>query len=209
MLRHTYGDALISACGRYRTQLRRWWDVPVTSWCLWIMLNPSTADGQTDDATISDICARTHRWSIPDYSLRGYPARPKGRTDAHVYHRPFGGLIVGNLYAWRETDPFHMWAAQVEGEDIIGPDTDRQLRLQIAIADTVICAWGNGPSQRTWRESHLLRARAVVDMIRECKREPLMLNVGKSGHPRHPLYWPADAQLSPFIGYAEEGNIRQ
>lgn len=202
MLSRTQGDAQISACGRYRTQLRRWWTDNVRSWCLWIMLNPSTADGERNDPTITDICTRTMRWSIPAYEHRGYPARAKGRTDSHTYYRHFDGLIVGNLYAWRDTDPFHVWAAQIAGEDIIGPDTDAQLKQQLQLADAVICAWGNGPSHPSWRESHMTRARTVFELIRASGKEPLMLNASKSGHPRHPLYWPADAQPSPFQGYA-------
>ena len=43
--------AMISADGQYRYRLWRTWD-PSLHKLVWVMLNPSTADGQTDDPTI-------------------------------------------------------------------------------------------------------------------------------------------------------------
>lgn len=42
--------AQISECGRYRYQLARWWDETLPR-ALFVMLNPSSADGVHEDAT--------------------------------------------------------------------------------------------------------------------------------------------------------------
>ena len=70
--------AEISERGLYRHQLwRRWGRGPQV---LWIMLNPSTADGKEDDATIRRCIGFTRAWGCD-------------------------GFTVVNLYALRATDP--------------------------------------------------------------------------------------------------------
>jgi hypothetical protein len=89
-------SAVISPCGRYRYRLdRRWADGPSIAW---IMLNPSTADSNTDDPTIRRIRAFSQAWG-------------------------FGALTVVNLYAWRATDPRDLW--QAPGP--VGPENDAYL----------------------------------------------------------------------------------
>lgn len=49
-----HGDAVFSACRRYRTVLRRWkGDEFPSSYALFIGMNPSTAEGHVDDPTIA------------------------------------------------------------------------------------------------------------------------------------------------------------
>jgi hypothetical protein len=70
--------ATISDCGRYRYTLGRTWsDEPPV---LFVMLNPSTADADVDDNTISKCIGFAKRWG-------------------------HGGITVVNLYAWRATNP--------------------------------------------------------------------------------------------------------
>ncbi len=78
------------------------------------MLNPSTADGETDDATI--------RWLI-------------GYAKKHGY----GGIIVVNLFAFRATDPKQLLTAL----DPVGPLNKVYLR-SICTDELVLFAWGNG-----------------------------------------------------------------
>ncbi len=105
-------DALISPCGTYRYWLSRHWLPfgPIMRVC---MLNPSTADSETDDATI--------RW------LTGY-ARKRGQS----------GILVVNLFALRATDPKELLST----DDPVGPDNERFLR-DICGGQSVLCAWGN------------------------------------------------------------------
>lgn len=77
-------SALISACGRYRYRLERWWTAGPRLHV--VMLNPSTADGALDDPTIR----RCMRFAERDGCA---------------------GLVVLNLYAWRATRPIDMFAA--------------------------------------------------------------------------------------------------
>ena len=104
--------AEISPCGQYRYRLGRLWDEsrPV---CLWIMLNPSYADDQEDDRTITLCVGYAKRWG-------------------------YGSILVGNLFAWRTTYPEKLYQA----EDPVGPRNDRRLRAMLTKADLVVCAWG-------------------------------------------------------------------
>lgn len=106
-------SALISNCGTYRYNLYRIWDYekPLLNF---IMLNPSTADGETDDPTIRKCIA----W-----------AKALG----------FGGLVVTNLFAYRSTDPKNLSHAV----NPIGSDNDEILIRIAKKAGMVICAWGN------------------------------------------------------------------
>ena len=75
------GDAVISADGRYRQQMRRWLgDAFPDRYILFIGMNPSTADANVDDPT----CAR--EWTF---------ARREG----------FSAMVKCNVGDYRATDP--------------------------------------------------------------------------------------------------------
>lgn len=104
-------EAILSDCGVYRYQLeRRWADGPTV---LWIMLNPSTADGRQDDRTIGRCVDFSKRWG-------------------------FGALLVGNLYGLRATDPEQL----ADAVDPIGPRNGWNLSLMAARASLIVAAWG-------------------------------------------------------------------
>lgn len=106
-------DAVISDCGRYRYRLSRIWDHSLPL-CVFIMLNPSTADAEQDDATIR--------------RCRGFALR-----------EGFGGLVVVNLFAFRATDPKDLRSAS----DPVGPANDRYIIEATRDVDVrVIAAWG-------------------------------------------------------------------
>lgn len=109
-------EAVISECGKYRYLLLRTWDHTLPR-CLYVMLNPSTADADIDDPTIRS-CIRL--------------AKEKG----------FGGLAVVNLYAWRATDPKNLPAKQSEA---MGSSNLRAIETAVSQCTTVICAWGAHP----------------------------------------------------------------
>lgn len=108
-------DTVLSDCGRYRYLLRRTWDhdKPRT---LFVMLNPSTADTEIDNATVRS-CIRLSR------SL-GY-----------------GSFEVVNLFGLCATDPNELERVA----DPSGPDNERVSTNAIQRCDTVICAWGGHP----------------------------------------------------------------
>ena len=103
----------------------------------------------------------------------------------------FGGVAVLNLYAYRATKPADMWAAAKAGTDIVGPDTDRRLRNLFEWAGLggtpVVAAWGAGAKSD--------RAVTVTAMGAGVLHH---LGLTKAGHPRHPLYIPADTPQTPW-----------
>jgi hypothetical protein len=70
----------------YRYQLDRVWNTDGLA-CLFIMMNPSTADPKFDDPTIAKVTRMVRRWS-----WRGVP-------------NAFGRLMIGNTFAYRVSDP--------------------------------------------------------------------------------------------------------
>lgn len=105
-------DAVISECGKYRYLLRRIWDHAKPR-ALFVMLNPSTADAEIDDATIRS-CIRLS-------TGLGY-----------------GSLEVVNLFGLRATNPAELEKAA----DPIGPQNADIGDAAINRCDVVICAWG-------------------------------------------------------------------
>lgn len=111
--------AMLSPDGKYRYSLERRWagaayDSPFVLWC---MLNPSTADAHTDDATIRRVIGFTDAWG-------------------------FARAVVVNLYAYRATDPSELDG--LDAAELAGPDNDMHLRywLNSRQRRMLICAWG-------------------------------------------------------------------
>ena len=104
-------SAELSPCGLYRYRLDRVWDRS-RDVAVFVMLNPSTADGATDDATIRKCVAFAKAWGC-------------------------GRLTVVNLFAFRATEPDDLKRAA----DPVGPDTDRHIAAACA-GRLVVCAWG-------------------------------------------------------------------
>lgn len=106
------GSAIISPCGLYRYRLERKVAEGARSACL-IMVNPSTADGDQDDATIRKV--------------RGFAER-----------NDIGRVIVVNKLAYRATDVRDVAKAM----DPIGPENDEHIAQAVRDADLTILAWG-------------------------------------------------------------------
>ncbi len=161
----TLRKATFSDCRRYRYKLEIIWDAgaPILVAC---MLNPSTADEVRNDPTVERVCRR---------------AKMLG----------FGGVIILNLFAWRDTEPKDMKAAA----DPIG-DLNDQFILETfldagASGWTVLFGWGN-------HGSHLGRDRAVVAIAAQAHIQPMCLRTGATGQPGHPLYIGYDVPLTPY-----------
>ncbi len=190
-------DALISDCGTYRYTLGRdLIDVPSRMTlaqvdticgddpegeatdesiqrshkpCLFVMLNPSTADANLDDPTIRRCI--------------GF-AKREGCTF----------LTVVNLFAYRATDPAALIAEHRAGVDVWGPDNythcQRELRRHnVSLGHLIIVAWGAHPMAKIG--THHMR-----EAYQNCGA--MCLGVTKDGEPRHPLYLKSDAPLVPW-----------
>lgn len=80
---------------------------------LFVMLNPSTADANTNDQTIGRCL---------DFARREHCTR----------------LEVVNLFAWRATDPREL----ARQRDPVGPENLDHVASAMATADVVVAAWG-------------------------------------------------------------------
>ena len=107
-------SAILSDCGLYRYRLDREVDGLLGSKTVaFVMVNPSTADAETDDATIRKVV--------------GFARRIGARR-----------VIVGNLFAYRATDIKALRGAP----DPIGIENDAHLRRILGESDICIAAWG-------------------------------------------------------------------
>ena len=104
--------ASFSPCGTYRYALWRAWAEGIRA--LWIMLNPSTADAESDDPTIRRCISYTRAWG-------------------------WSGLVVVNLFALRSSDPDVLLGHVAPVGDLNDWIID-QLAMQTA--GPVVCAWG-------------------------------------------------------------------
>lgn len=103
--------ASFSPCRRYRYELWRRWGSG--KFCMFIGLNPSTADELNDDPTIRRCIAYAKSW--------GYDA-----------------LCMTNLFAFRATQPKDMMAEP----DPVGPENDSYLSRLSKDAGVIVAAWG-------------------------------------------------------------------
>lgn len=150
-------SATISPCGQYRYELRRVWDEskPLV---LFVCLNPSKADGHIEDNT-SRVCINyAKRWGN-------------------------GGLLIGNLFAYRSTDKSALYAVP----DPVGLENDFWLKKLQSEASLVVCAWGDTGAFKN-RDIEALSFLSV----------PHCLVKLKSGRPGHPLYKRADIEPSSY-----------
>ena len=105
--------APISQCvGATATSCGGTWD-DIRPVVMFIMLNPSTADATADDPTIRRCIGFTHDWG-------------------------YGGVRVGNLFAWRTPYPQALRSAL----DPIGRHNDSALCELAEGAALVVAAWG-------------------------------------------------------------------
>lgn len=108
-----HGDAVI--IGQYRYALwRRWEQGPQQ--LLWVLLNPSTATGETDDPTLRRLLFYSKRLG-------------------------FNALAVGNLFAYRSASPDALPRVK---EEAIGDENDRYLLQLVHESTTIVVGWGAG-----------------------------------------------------------------
>ena len=163
------GTATFSPDGLYRYDLTRHWGDEGEAVCLWVMLNPSTADATKNDQTISRCIY---------YSIR----------------EGFGGLAVCNLYAYRATQPGDLLKA---GAAARGPDNEATIEdwLERPAVTACVCAWGatklTGLPPRPDVEIMANRAQGVGVRL-------LCLGRTRNGQPKHPARLGNDAPLMPW-----------
>lgn len=159
-----HNSAMLSVDRRYRYYLHRVWNIDKPRLC-WVMLNPSTADENTNDATIRVCMGRA--------ALTGY-----------------GGIVVVNLFALRSTQPQGLYDLFIDPVDAKGESgtNDSVIRAAVQLPGTdVICAWGN-------HGAYLNRAAIIRGKLQEWGAVPKALKLNKDGSPAHPLRISYDTQ---------------
>ena len=108
-------SAFLSECKKYRYSLTRIWDESKPK-VMFVMLNPSTADGTQDDPTIRRCIGFAKSWG-------------------------YGGMHVCNLFAYRATDPKEL----LKVDNPFGDQNIWVTRKLVEEVEIVVCAWGNKP----------------------------------------------------------------
>jgi hypothetical protein len=150
------GGAIITE--DYRYLLWREWNSNSKT-ISFIMLNPSRADAQINDPTITRCINFAKSWG-------------------------YGRLEVVNLFAYRTSKPLLLkQAVEPIGKDNAprsGSLRDRYIVESVAKSDRVILAWGN---HGTWKKQDLY----TLELLKNCINL-YSLGITKKGCPRHPLY---------------------
>ena len=159
--------AILSPDRVYCYTLERTWDCRKAR-VLFIMLNPSDADENIDDRTVIRCGQFADRWG-------------------------YGGIVVGNLFAYRSPNP----GALLHHHDPVGPDNDYHLRRLAKECETVIVAWGNSPGNFPRFQERQAVLKELLKGRMQC------LGTNQSGTPKHPLALgqhriPDDAKPRPF-----------
>lgn len=118
-------NAVFSPCRTYRYELARYWQSG-SQICNFILLNPSKADAQTDDATVRRCIRYAHDWG-------------------------YAGLVITNLFAFRSTDPRQLKMCP----DPFGPENYDYLRSAAYAAGVVVCGWGEHGRLHDWGQEIL------------------------------------------------------
>lgn len=105
--------AIFSRDRKYRYMLWREWDSSKGT-CVFIGLNPSTADEKEDDPTLRRCVNFAKQWG-------------------------YGKYVMVNLFAYRATEPHEL---QKQAKPI-GYKNNYHIKMQCNDADLVVAAWGN------------------------------------------------------------------
>ena len=152
-----FSDALFSKDRLYRYALWRIWNDKLPK-VLFIGLNPSTADEIKDDPTIRRCIRYAQDWG-------------------------YGGYIMGNIFAFRSTDPKKLKII----ENPVGNENNFWLKKLHKEASLTIGAWRN-------HGKYLNQGKIIINLIDNL----YCLKVTKEGHPSHPLYLPSNLKPIKF-----------
>ena len=135
-------NAVISACGTWRYELRRIWDdnLPLLVIC---MLNPSRADATINDPTVLNLIHFARLWG-------------------------YGGILIVNLFAFRSSSPDEMMKA----DHSFGPQNAQHLADAMEYArdhgGKLLVAWGNGGDHEDRAEWFCSRAMGAYGLTLIC-----------------------------------------
>lgn len=160
--------ATFSLCRKYRYRLWRSWGDRENR-CVFVGLNPSTADETKDDPTIRKCSGFAKRWG-------------------------FTAIDMVNVFAWRSTDPKGL---SVVAPEHIGPETDDVLAETFESARRIVWAWGQHDTRvRKLVQQRVTSDAWSRLLIHHARCEQGTFGLSQSGAPRHPLML---AYATPFV----------
>ena len=111
-------SAIISDCNKYRYELHREWDRSKGK-VLFIMLNPSTADGLNNDLTTIRCMNFAKKWG-------------------------YGGIMIGNIYPFRAKRPKDLkkWISDDSISLELYSSNIYHVQDMMNQCDLTVCAWG-------------------------------------------------------------------
>jgi len=170
------GDAVFSSDHCYRYWLERRWNDELPR-ITYVLLNPSVAGGDRDDAT--------------SRRLRAFTEAQGG-----------GGYQLVNLFALVDTDQVGLHLPRAIGEST--ELADQWITRAVEGADTVVLGWGNGnsrgPDAALRKAAVRRRAAEVWPMVRGYR--PQCFTTTTSGAPGHPLYLKTMTPMSDYTARA-------
>lgn len=147
-------------------------------WLAWLGLNPSKADGERNDNTIT---------RVTDYTLQ----------------EGYGRFFMVNFHAFIATNPKDLVRAQVShGTAFVrGAEGLHWIDQAFAVSDEIVCAWGSHSAARQ------LHCAEVWRRLMGQPNKLRALRVSQEGAPAHPLRLPAKLRLEP-VGLLRLGRVR-
>ena len=141
--------------------------------CVFLLLNPSTADEKKPDPTVDRCTCLVHEWNS------------QGCT--------YGEIVICNLFAFRSSKQAHLRNAS---HPTIGPSNDQHILAAAQNAGIIVCAWGGEGSLNG-------RSLQVVEMLLGAGHEDKLHKFGLTSDKREPLHakpqrrdqWPQASDL--------------
>jgi hypothetical protein len=152
--------ATISQDAKYRYDLWRRWDSSLED-LVFIMMHPSTADADINDATI-EICIDVAK-------------------HLNTNGRKYGGIYVVNIFAYRSKEPENL----LEAVDPVGQENMTYIKKALQNRDRIICAWGSKCSDK------LQKLCPQLDTVKAVLRTAAnleSLKVNADSEPHQPLF---------------------
>lgn len=183
----------------YRWTMTRAWGAGPK--IVWVLFNPSIADGTGDDPTTQRMMGFSYRWGFGSMVVANvYPFIASKPTDLHAWRRTFDHdeYELRGMPLWETGLDNRSWAAFMHNQRVVSRLLDEETKL--------VAAWGLGPSPSDL-EHFLLGVEMKVDDDEHGRVgvRPAWhcLGTTENGSPIHPLARgrnrvPDDMKLQPW-----------
>jgi hypothetical protein len=178
--------------GPYRWTMTRAWAKGKT--ILWVLFNPSRADGKTDDPTTLRMMGFSYRWGFGSMIVANvYPFVASKPTDLHAWRRTFDHETFEGLGMpqWELGIDRSSWAAFHHNQRLISDILTKAAAGGGQNEEmTCVAAWGHGPTLADLEHFlHCIQMTVDDDEFGSLRLNPTWHCLGKNldGSPIHPL----------------------